>query len=208
MTRELAAFEEAAGAVEETLDGMPDDAWQRQGLGAWSVAELVAHLVRAADRPAAYLDRDPGGTEPAADRISYWQFDLEAAAPAIAERARGDAADRTPADLVDAFRRGWRTSAERARALPADHLLTTLRGPMRLDEYLATRVVELVVHHMDLRAALDLPPVVPPTSGALTVEILEALLGSPRPRNFGRDRFIRAATGRLSVDDPRFPVLR
>lgn len=206
--RELSAFEEAARAVDETLAAAPGDAWDLPGLGSWTVAELVAHLVRAADRVDAYLDRELGGTEPAVDRVTYWRFDLEAAAPAIAARAREAAAGRAPADLVAAFARGWRASVERAGALPGGHLLETLRGPMRLDDYLATRVVELVVHHLDLRAALDVPPVVPPASGALTVEVLEALLEGTRPRNFGRDRFIRAATGRIAVDDPRFPVLR
>jgi hypothetical protein len=38
--------------------------------------------------------------------------------------------------------------------------------------------------------------------------LLEGLLGAPKPRNFGRARFIKAATGRITTDDPRFPVLR
>jgi hypothetical protein len=79
---------------------------------------------------------------------------------------------------------------------------------MRLGDYLATRVVELVVHHLDVRAALDLPPAPTPAAGRLTMEVLEGLLGTPRPRNLGRTRFILAATGRITVDDDRFPVLR
>lgn len=209
---ELDAFQEEAAAVAATLDGVPADAWDRPGLGEWTVAELVAHLVRAVTRVDVYLDEPLDEPLDAAastvDRVEYWRFDLAAAAPAVASRARDEARGVEPPELVRRFTDGWRASAARARGLPPDHLLTTLRGPMQLDEYVATRVVELVVHHVDLRAALDLPPSPTATAGALTLAVLEGLLGSPRPRNMGRDRFIRAATGRIASDDPRLPVLR
>lgn len=213
---ELEAFEEESRAVADTLTDAPADAWQRPALGEWSVTELVAHLVRGVTRVDAYLDVDiddeyqaAGGREPVLlDRVGYWRFDLAGEAPAIAERARQEAEGTTPDVLVERFMQGWQTSAARAGGLPPGHLIATSRGLLRLDEYLATRVVELVVHHMDLRAALDLPPAATPRAERLTMHLLESLLGSPRPRNFGRDRFIRAATGRLTVEDPRFPVLR
>lgn len=205
---ELDAFEEEAAAVEATLRGVPDDAWERPALGEWTVAELVAHLVRGVTRVDAYLDVDVEGDTAAVDRVGYWRFDLAAEAPAVARRARDEAAGLAPDTMVERFAEGWRTSAGRAGGLPPDHLLTTLRGPMRLDEYLATRVVELVVHHMDLCAAVDQPPSPTASAGAIAASALESLLGSPRPRNMGRDRFLRAATGRIPVDDPRFPVLR
>lgn len=212
---ELDAFEEECHAVEDTLADVPTDAWQRPGLGEWTIAELVAHLVRCVTRPDAYLDIDIGETVEAGagepvmlDRVGYWRFDLAGEAPAIAARAREEAAGTEPALLVQRFSEGWQTSAARAGGLPPGHMLATPRGLMRLDEYVATRVLELVVHHMDLRAALDLPPAATPRAERLTMHVLESLLGSPRPRNFGRDRFIRAATGRLTVEDPRFPVLR
>lgn len=205
---ELDAFEEEAQAVETTLGEVPAGAWNDPALGEWSVAELLAHLVRGATRVATYLEVENEGGEPAVDRVGYWRFDLDAAAPAVAQRAREDAAGVDPGVLVQSFSAGWRASAGRAGGLAADHVLTTLRGPMRLDEYLATRVLELVVHHGDLRAAVDLPPASTIAAERMTMQLLESLLGSPRPRNLGRDRFIRAATGRVSVDDPRFPVLR
>lgn len=205
---ELEAFEEEARAVEDTLTGVPDDAWQRPGLGEWTIAELVAHLVRAVTRVDAYLDVEVDAAQPVVDRVSYWRFDLAAEAPAIAARAREEAAGVAHGVLAQRFAEGWQTSAARAGALSPEHLLATPRGPMRLDEYLATRVLELVVHHLDLRAALEQPPVATPRAERLAMQLLESLLGSPRPRNFGRQRFIRAATGRLAVDDARFPVLR
>ena len=207
----VAAFAAECRSIVGTLEGIPADAWDRPALGQWTLHELVAHLLRAITRVPAYLDQPVEGNTDAGslpDRVSYFQMDLAGQAPAIAERARQDAASLDRARVVETFTRATQEALGRIGALPVDHVMQTLRGPMLLEEYLATRVLELVVHHMDVRAALDLPPESDPTAARLTMAILEGLLGGPRPRNLGRTRFILAATGRLEVDDPRFPVLR
>ena len=208
------AFAAECRQVAATLASVPSDAWDRPALGQWTLHELVAHLFRAVTRVDAYLDQPievPAGSaedrSAMPDRISYFQMDLAGQAAAIAERARKDAATLDRDTAAAHFDRAWRACDARVRALPPDHITTSLRGPMLLDEYLATRVVELVVHHMDVRAALDLPPQSDPAAARLTMAILEGLLGGPRPRNLGRTRFILAATGRVEVDDRRFPVL-
>lgn len=207
-TRELRAFEQECQACEETFGAVPDDAWARPGLGDWTIAELGAHLLRAATRVDEYLDLPVDEGAPQVDRVAYWRYDADAEAPAIAERARAQAAGVDARDLPRLFGAGWRRSSMRARTLPPDRLLATVQGVMRLDEYLATRVVEVVVHHLDLRRALELPPAATPDASRMTMEVLEALFGSPRPRNLGRERFILTATGRIASEDRRFPVLR
>lgn len=204
---EVDALAEECEAVDETLAAVPADAWGRPALGSWNVAELVAHLARGVGRVEAYLDVEPDGP-PVKDRVSYWGYDADATSPGVAERAVREAHDVAPAELVGRFTEGWQRSVERAAELPPEHTIAAVFGPMRLDEYVATRVLEVVVHHLDLRAALDLPPVATPTAARMTMGILEALLGEPRPRNLGRTRFLLAATGRIDVGDPRFPVLR
>lgn len=204
------AFAAECRTITGTLASVPPDAWDRPALGQWTLHELVAHLFRAVTRVEAYLDAPVAaaeGSSPMPDRISYFQMDLSGQAGAIAERARQDAAalDRNTAAVE--FDRASRACDTRVRALPPGRVTASLRGPMLLDEYLATRVLELVVHHMDVRAALDLPPESDPAAARLTMAILEGLLGGPRPRNLGRTRFILAATGRVEVDDDRFPVL-
>jgi len=156
---------------------------------------------------ATYLDTEVHG-DPVVDRVSYWRYDHAAEAPEIARRAALQAAKVDAETLPALFTEGWRSSAERAAEVGDSHVLQTIMGPMRLDEYLATRVLELVVHHTDLRAALDLPAVSTIAAARITMDVLEALLGGPRPRNLGRARFIQVATGRSPSDDPRFPVLR
>ncbi|MBA2529287.1 MAG: maleylpyruvate isomerase N-terminal domain-containing protein [Euzebyales bacterium] len=204
---ELDAFVEECTAVDATLAGVPTDAWVRPALGEWDLSQLVAHLVRGAGRVAVYLD-EPAGGPPGVDRVTYWHYDADLESPGVARRAVEEAAKVDAETLPALFAESWRSSAERARELAADHVLPTLRGAMRLDEYVATRVLEVVVHHADVRTVLDLPPVATPAAGRLVMQILEGLLGEPRPRAMGRARFIAAATGRTPSDDPRFPVLR
>ena len=203
---ELAAFTAECLRAEATLDAIRPESWDAPGLGSWNLAQLVGHLVGGVGRINDYLDQPVSGPV-AVDRVEYFRYDAAVEAAGVAARGVQQAAEIGTARLAEEFGVRWRRSAQRAEALPADHVLPTFRGPMRLDEYVATRVLEVVVHHMDLRGALDLPADSDPAAARLTMGILEGLLGAPRPRNMGRTRFILAATGRVAVDDPRFPVL-
>ena len=202
---ELTAFDAECRLMSQTLAGITE--WHAPALGQWNVAQLVAHTVRATTRIPAYL-QEPVSGPPVVDRVEYFRYDAAAEAPAIAQRAIDEAAAIEPAQLPQAFTAGHAATMGAAEDVGPAHVLFTIMGAMRLDEYLATRVLEVVVHHMDLRAALDLPPSSDPAAARLVMQILEGLLGGPRPRNLGRTRFIQVATGRLPSDDPRFPVLR
>lgn len=204
---EIEAFAEACAATDETLTDVPADAWERPALGSWNVAQLTAHLLRAATRITEYLPRPVEG-EPVVDRAEYFRYDADAESPGIAQRAVEDATQVDPVEMPGQFAAAWRASLAAANDHGPEQVISTFRGPMRLDEFTATRVLEVVVHHVDLRVALDLPPVVTPVAGRMTMALLEQLLGGPRPRNMGRTRFIQAATGRIAADDPRLPVLQ
>jgi hypothetical protein len=85
---------------------------------------------------------------------------------------------------------------------------------MRLDEFVATRVVEAVVHGIDLTDALGRPPLDMPTAVPIAAEILDEVVARTRvpgrPADLVDDdlAFIRAASGRGKHPDPRFPVVR
>lgn len=207
MTPELEAFTEECRAIETTLRGVGPAAWAGPGLGEWSLHELTAHLVSGAARLGEYAGEAVEGTDAVCDRVGYWCTDRSALAPAVSARARERAGAPPTAGISEAFAEAWHASAEVAANARAESIITTLRGPMRIDEYLATRVLEACVHHLDIRSALDLPAAATPGASRLTMAVLEALLGGPRPRNLGRVRFILAATGRVACDDPRLPVL-
>jgi len=203
---EIAAFAEESAAAEQTLRDVPADAWDRPALGSWNLAQLGAHLVRAVTRVPEYLPRPVDG-EPAVDRVGYLRYDAEDMSAAIAQRAVDEAQGVDPTTLCSRFAVGWRATIAAANDHGPQQVLWTVMGPMRLDDYLATRILEVVIHHLDVRVALDLPPIPTPAAATMTADLLEALLGEPRPRNLGRTRFLQVATGRLPSDDPRFPVL-
>lgn len=202
---EIDAFAREAERVEQTLDRIGPDDWARPGLGSWTLAELVFHLVRQADRLAVYRERPLSDDHAVSDRVAYLRGTADLAAD-VAARARDGAAQVDPATLPARFAEAWRQSV--AAAPDPDALIETIAGPMRTADYAATRVVELVVHHMDVRRALDVPPEPDVGAAMLVVNLLEDLLDGQRPRNLGRIRFILAATGRILSNDPRLPLLR
>ena len=203
---ELQAWVEECTAVDQTLAAIEPEAWGRPALGTWTLKQLVAHLVRGATRVTAYLP-DPVPDGPLVDRVEYFRYDADAEAAGVAQRAIDEAAAMDEESLPGRFAVGWRATAAAAEDHGPAQTLNTFRGPMRLDEYLATRLLEIVVHHIDVRVALDQPPSSTPEAARMTMVLLEGLLGESRPRNMGRTRFILAATGRIETDDPRFPVL-
>lgn len=205
-TPELTAFTAECEALDGTLAAVPADAWTRTALGSWSLAELVAHLVRGVSRLTAYVDEPVDADGPATDRHGYFRYDVAATSPAVAARAVAAAREVDAETLPALFAEAWREDAALAAELPADRLITTIQGPMRIDEYLATRVLEVTVHHLDVRAALDLPAAPTPEGGQLSAELLEGMLDGQRPR-MGRLRFLLTATGRLPSDDERFPLI-
>jgi hypothetical protein len=110
---------------------------------------------------------------------------------------------------VGGFRR---TAAEAFAALDATPgaVLQARRGPIARDDYLLTRLLELVVHGDDLQRALGrtdaplLPEAVTTVSDALAAAY-EARSGSAPAA--GGLTWIRLAAGRTPSEDPHLPLL-
>lgn len=169
------AFREVSAWFVSLVATVPDDGWDRPGLGEWTVRELVAHTSRAHRTVAQYL-ADP---QPLAhsDAVSYFRAALGARGidTAIFERGRAEAAllGDDPTDTVA-------TRADEVLALvertSGDAPCATAAGGMTLDGYLATRVVELTLHTVDLCVALGRDDEQPPQSAArLTGAVLAGL---------------------------------
>jgi hypothetical protein len=83
---------------------------------------------------------------------------------------------------------------------------------MRLDEFVPSRIVEAVVHGIDLTDALGRPSIASPAGVAVTAAILDELLArrtvAGRPADLADDMaWIRAASGRADHADPRLPLI-
>jgi uncharacterized protein (TIGR03083 family) len=154
-----------AGAVE-------DDQWDAPGLGEWTVRELVAHTNRAFKTLLEYAEGDVKDPTEIYSAAGYFRIVLAEQTPHvhIAARAKREAAE--TADWVSATDDlASRAGALVERSAP-DLTMHLMVGEMQLDQYLATRVVELVVHGLDLARALAIPTPAPIESARVALTVL------------------------------------
>ncbi|MEU1817940.1 sterol carrier family protein [Streptomyces roseifaciens] len=136
VTAQLAHVREAAAGLDEAQLALPTR------LGECTVRELIAHIALGVGLVA----RLAGEPAPPAREITAVEWAITASR---AETGAGDA-DTALIPLLDDV-------ADRFAALaatPPDRLLAAPSGAVRLDDFLVTRCVELVVHTDDLAAAL------------------------------------------------------
>lgn len=177
------------------------DRWEAPGLGEWDVRALVGHTSRSLLTVETYLGIPAVRVDVGSTAAYYRATRARAAGPEVAQRGRdaGAALGPDPAAAV----------AEIAARVPpildatdGTELVTTIAGGMRLSDYLPTRVLELVVHTLDLAAALGLPAEPPARGAAVALEIVADLAvadGRAAP-------LLLAATGRTGLP-PGFTVL-
>jgi Mycothiol maleylpyruvate isomerase N-terminal domain len=121
--------------------------------------------------------------------------------PAIGERGRqaGAAMGADPAATVHEL---VARVDDKLTAYDDEYLLTTIAGGMRLDEYLRTRIFELVVHGLDISAACGVDPAFAeePLVDAATLAAEVAARSGRAPG------VLLALTGRASLP-PAFTIL-
>jgi uncharacterized protein (TIGR03083 family) len=170
----------------------------------WDVKELLAHMLRALRRIPVALDTDPSGAD--TDAVGYFTaYDPIGDAPVIADHAVKIATEfATGAALVEDFERLASECLRSTADEPPDRKIELPWGPrMRLDEFLKTRVLEIVVHGIDLTDALGVAPVATDAGLGVVTETLNGLLGSPPITDFAWSAadYIRKATGRSELTE-------
>jgi uncharacterized protein (TIGR03083 family) len=195
------AYAEAAAAFVDVVDEIAAPEWSLPATDAWTVRDLVGHTLRALVTVEQYAAAVPDGIT-LEDASDYYRRGL---APAglhaqVAERGRqaGEALGDDPGLAV-------RTTVERVLALvaglPDDHPMATSFGGMHLIAYLPTRVVELVVHTLDLTDALGREPRLPPRPAQLAIDVLAGVADRA-----GQADLLRGLTGRRPLP-PGYNVL-
>ena len=200
-------LEQQYAALADWLEQVPVGAHLEApvGLGDWTVRELVAHLSLGIGL-SRFVTAAPAGALP----LSLGDY-IRAYPPAseqISAMTR-ELSERLGEDLVGGFRR---TAADAFAALDANpgDVLQARRGPIAREDYLLTRLLELVVHGDDLQRALG--RVDAPLLPEAVTEVEDALVAAYRDRAGGAPptaglEWIRLATGRLPADDPHLPLL-
>ena len=158
-------------------------------LAEFSVRGLAGHLLRALSSLDGYLDRPtPDHAGDVVSAAEYYAAVLGGETDIDSEfhrsiRQRGvEAAPET----ADAFPGAWTAMVARLRARltaePTGRLVQVFGGlALTLDDYVVTRLVELVVHADDLAASLGVDP--PPLPGAATGLVVSTLVEVARIRH-------------------------
>lgn len=190
------AFEQAATWFVATT-AAARGRWQEDGLGEWSVRDLVGHTSRALLTVEAYLDQGASTVE-VGSPVEYFRFVLAAAGDptSVAQRGR-DAGVRLGEDPVSAVEAIAERVLLRVRCADQNTPVSTPVGGMHLAGYLPTRTFELTVHTCDLAAALGQPLDVPPVAAAASLTLLGGLAAEAGLAG----SLLLAGTGRRNLPD-------
>jgi hypothetical protein len=150
--------------------------------------------------------------QPARDRTSFFINPRSETGPVVYGYAYTMVEGKTPADMPGVLAETFGKTIEEARSVPASAVGPGYFAPMQVNEFVASRVVEAVVHGLDLTLALDRDPIATPQGIALTASILDDLLArrtvGRRPADLADDlAWVLAASGRAEHPDNRLPLI-
>jgi hypothetical protein len=178
------------------------DRWDEPGLGEWDVRALVGHTSRSFVTVETYLGQ-PADIVEVGSAADYYRATREMAASGTGVAERGREAGRVlGADPLASVSALATRVVGLLETLQGTELVTTIAGGMRLDDYLPTRIFELVVHTLDLGRAVEASLDVPARPAAAVL----GLVGELAVGDGLAGPLVLAATGRGGLPD-RFSVL-
>ncbi len=215
----IGTLEAELTAVADTFRGLAPEQWQRStllvpvdpDLPRWTVFELAGHFDISVGLTR-MLIAGQEQAQPARDRTSFFINPRSETGPVVYEYAYTMVDGKTPADMPGVLAETFTKTIAEARAVPPSLVGPGYFAPMRADEFVASRIVEAVVHGIDLAQALDVPVFAAPDGIAVTAAILDDLLArrttGQRPAGLSDDlAWVLAASGRAPSDDNRLPLI-
>ncbi|MET0831452.1 MAG: maleylpyruvate isomerase N-terminal domain-containing protein [Acidimicrobiia bacterium] len=224
----MPSYEQQVDILETELDqivdafaGLSDEEWQAvtelipldEAKAHWTLFELAGHFdISIGLTRMLIADQQPDG-QPGRDRVSFFIFPRSEVAPVVYDYAYTMVAGKTPADMAAVLGETFSKTIEEARATPPETVGSGYYALMRLDEFVASRIVEAVVHGVDLTDALGRDRMATDEAVAVTAAILDELLArrtvADRPADLVDDdwAWVRAASGRSEHPDPRLPLI-
>ena len=215
----ISVLEAELAAVEAVFAGLSGDRWRLPTrlvpvdpeLPHWTVFELAGHFDISIGLTR-MLIAGAEASQPARDRTSFFINPRSETAPVVYSYAYTMVEGKTPADMPGVLHETFSTTVAEARAVPASTVGPGYFAPMRVDEFVASRIVEAVVHGIDLTQALGQEPVATAEGIAATAAILDDLLARRtipgRPPELSDDLdWVLAASGRAESGDNRLPLI-
>lgn len=202
----LAVFREEARALTTALGELHAQAWdQPTRCTPWRVRDVVGHVIVVLGRVPAMVAA-PAPDRPDTTATGYYRAGERFSSAANEDRvqtARNRAAAPDVATLVHDLADTWRAVVALCLVQPAARVVRTRHGDaMLLSDFLTTRVVELVVHGLDVADAVHQQPWLTP---AAVEHLLQVLLGPgwhAAITAIGWDpaTLLRKATGRTPIN--------
>jgi uncharacterized protein (TIGR03083 family) len=220
MDRVLEAFEGEGRALLAVVRVLTADALARPtNCPPWTLAELCVH-VAGSIRVGTFISAENGAVaresadyyrRPERSTVEYRDHNVR-----LAQRQARQVQERMTVSecLASALRDTSVAMAEDDldRVVEIDRV-----GPMRLGGWLATRVVALAAHGLDVAITLEVQPWTTPSALAVMRPIFLSLLGRAAPVDWSDQRLLEVATGRAQLTDRdrselgpaagRFPLL-
>jgi hypothetical protein len=179
----------------------------------WTLFELAGHFDISIGLTRMLLaNQDPDG-QVGRDRVSFFIFPRSEVAPVVYTYAYTMVEGKTPAQMPDVLHETFSKTVTESRAAAPATVGSGYYALMTIAEFVPSRIVEAVVHGMDLTDALGRPGIATPDGIATTAAILDDLLArrtvAGRPSDLVNDdlAWIRAASGRDPYPDPRLPLI-
>ncbi len=205
--------------VEEVFRDLSDEEWRTPTLlqppdatrPHWTLFELAGHFDISIGLTRMLISsKDPG--QVGRDRVSFFIFPRSEVAPVVYDYAYTMVEGKTPAQMPDVLLETFSKTIDEASTTAPDTVGSGYYALMRLDEFVPSRVVEAVVHGLDLTDALGRPCIASSEAVTLTAGILDELLArrtvAGRPSDLVDEfAWVRAASGRTEHPDPRLPLI-
>jgi len=207
------------GRVEQAFRGLTESDWRRptllqpldKTLPHWTLFELAGHFDISIGLTRMLISSQQEG-QVGRDRVSFFIFPRSEVAPVVYDYAYTMVEGKSPGQMAGVLAETFTRTIEEARANLPDLVGSGYYALMQLGEFVPSRLVEAVVHGMDLTDALGQDPIATPEGVAMTAAIFDELIARRtvpgRPAGLGDDvAWVRAASGRTPHPDPRLPLV-
>jgi uncharacterized protein (TIGR03083 family) len=197
------ALLEQSRTVLEWLAGLPSEAFERRTvLSGWTVRQLTGHLVLVHAGLLASLDQPTKEAPlPIHEFVTHYRRDVEMIMAATLEASDGLTDPEVLAQLGSAVDD---LAARLDAGVQMTQVITTRRGPTKVEDYFATRIIELVVHTDDLNRSIpEVPPALLQRSAlSQCTRTLAAILAGQQPGRSIEVRVPPYAAVQCGIGDP------
>src|SRR5215813_5350622 len=169
--------------VEQAFRGLTESDWRRptllqpldETLPHWTLFELAGHFDISIGLTRMLISSQQDG-QVGRDRVSFFIFPRSEVAPVVYDYAYTMVEGKSPGQMAGVLAETFTRTIEEARANPPDVVGSGYYALMQLGEFVPSRVVEAVVHGLDLTDALGAGSIATGEGVALTAAILDELL--------------------------------